>query len=224
MKINELDSLRAALPEIPGIQGEDFFISVVLLLLVPLDGEFHILFERRASSIRQGGEISFPGGRRDKSDVSLEATAIRETHEEVGIPAEKIRIIGRLDSVFVPMGAMVNVFVGVADIDPSAIRRNPEEVEKAFLVPVSFFEKNSPEVYTVITEVHPKYKDKSTGEEIVLFPAKELGLPKRYWNEWGGFRHRIFVYKTSEGTIWGLTARILVDFVKRLSEQGGMGH
>lgn len=216
MKINELDRLKAALPESPGLQGEGFKMSVVLLLLVPVDGEFHILFEKRSSSIRQGGEISFPGGRIDKSDLSPEAAVLRETEEEVGIPAGDVRIIGRLDSVFAPMGAMVSVFVGVADIDPASIRENHDEVEKAFLVPVSFFQQNKPELYDVITEVHPRYRDKSTGEEVVLFPAKELGLPKRYWDTWGGFRHKVFVYRTSGETIWGLTARIVVDFVKKL--------
>ncbi len=220
MKTSDLGALRAALPEIPGIQGEDYFVSVVLLLLVPVGEEFSILFEKRATSIRQGGEISLPGGRHDKEDESLQATAIRETNEELGIPAEKITIVGRLDSVFAPMGAMVHVFVGVADISPSSIKENPDEVEKAFLVPVSYFQENAPEVYTVVTEVHPKYKDKSTGEEVVLFPAKELGLPRRYWDGWGGFKHRIFVFKTPEGTVWGLTAKILVDFVKKLTKDG----
>ncbi len=217
MKIDELDKLQRSLPESPGIQCEEYYTSVVLLLLVPVDREYHILFEKRAFSIRQGGEISFPGGMHDKTDESLEATAVRETTEEVGIPADKIRVIGRLDSVFAPMGAMVNVFVGTAECDPSEIRSNPEEVEKAFLLPVSYFEKTKPDTYTVVTEVHPGYTDRSTGKEVVLFPAKELGLPERYWGKWGGFKHKVFVYKTQEGTIWGLTARILVDFVKRLS-------
>lgn len=222
MRTDEIDRLKRALPDSPGLQGEGFRISVVILLLVPVDGEFHILFEKRSSSIRQGGEISFPGGRIDKSDLSPEAAVLRETQEEVGIPAGNVRMLGRLDSVFAPMGAMVNVFVGVADIDPASIRENPDEVEKVFLVPVSFFQKNKPESYEVVTEVHPKYRDKSSGEEVVLFPARELGLPKRYWDTWGGFRHKIYVYRTAGETIWGLTARIVVDFVRKLSENPGV--
>lgn len=216
MKINELDRLRDALPKAPDLQGEDYIRSAVLLLLVPVDGEFQMLFEKRSSGIRQGGEISFPGGRIDKADMSPEAAVLRETEEEVGIPSDKIRIVGRLDSVFAPMGALVNVFVGVADIDPSEITENPDEVAKAFLVPVSYFEKNPPDAYQVLTEVHPKYEDKVTGKEVVLFPAEELGLPERYWNTWGGFRHNVYVYRAGGETIWGLTARIVVDFVKRL--------
>lgn len=217
MKINDLDRLRDALPENPGIQGEDYVRSAVLLLLVPVDGEFHILLEKRSSEIRQGGEVSFPGGRIDKSDVSPEAAVLRETEEEVGIPSDKIQIIGQLDSVFAPMGALVNVFIGVAEIETSEINGNPDEVARTFLVPVSFFEENPPETYEVLTEVHPRYEDESTGEEVVLFPAEELGLPERYWNTWGGFRHNIYVYRTAGETIWGLTARIVVDFVRKLS-------
>ncbi len=217
MKIYDLDRLREALPESPGLQGEGYVRSVVLLLLVPVDGELHILFEKRSSGIRQGGEISFPGGRIDKSDPSAEAAVLRETEEEVGIPSGKVRIVGRLDSVFAPTGALVNVFVGMAEIDPSEIRENPNEVSKAFLVPVSFFENNQPETYQVMTEVHPKILDRTTGEEVTLFPAKELGLPERYWNKWGGLRHNIYVYRTAGETIWGLTARIVVDFVMKLA-------
>ncbi len=219
MKLDELAGLVDRLPEKPGVQGDGYRTSVVLLLLIPEDGEYKILFEKRAISIRQGGEISLPGGMHDRGDASLEATAIRETTEEVGIPPERIKIVGKLDSVFAPMGTLVNVFVAVAEVDRSEIVINREEVEKAFLLPVSFFESNDPEVYTLMTEVHPSYKDEATGEEVVLFPARDLGLPRRYWGSWGGFKHKVYVYRTEEGTIWGLTGRILVDFVRKVKSK-----
>ncbi len=218
MKIDGLEILKANLPRNPRLEGEDeYFSSVVLLLLVPIDGEYHILFEKRASGIRQGGEISLPGGQYDDADDSGEETAIRETVEELGIEKEKIAIVGRLDSVFAPMGALVDVYVGTADIKMSEINANPDEVEKAFILPVSYFEKHGPEEYKVMVEVHPSYIDRKTGERIVLLPSEELGLPERYRKSWGGFKHRVFVYRTSEGTIWGITARIVRDFVKKIA-------
>jgi len=217
LKEADLAGLIQTLPAEPGIQGRDeYFNSVVLVLLVPVDGEFHVVFEKRAPTIRQGGEISLPGGEFDEADGSLENTALRETDEEIGIPRNQIEIVGRLDTVFAPMGAMVNVFVGITHFDPAAIRPNPNEVERVFLLPVSHFERNNPEIFKVSTEVHPSYFDESSNEEIILLPARELGLPEKYWKPWGGFKHKIFVYRTSEGTIWGITARIMTDLAKHL--------
>ncbi len=217
MKIGELDSLIRRLPASPRFEGEDEYLtSVVLLLLIPIDNEFYILFEKRAASIRQGGEISLPGGRANDHDASLQEAALRETTEEVGIPSSRVRIIGRLNSILAPMGALVHVFVGISDVKEADIHSNLEEVEKAFLTPVSFFQENPPEMYNVIHRVYPFYDDEKTRERVVIFPAKELGLPERYWNSWGGFKHNIYVYRNDEGTIWGITARIIRDFVNKL--------
>ena len=214
MKIAEFESLKNKLPGSPSLEGrDDYFRSVVLLLLIPIGDDYHILFEKRASGIRQGGEISLPGGGYDDHDVSGEATAIRETVEELGIPAQRISIVGRLDSVFAPMGALVDVFVGVSDIDMNELKPNRDEVEKAFALPVSYFRDNEPMEYKVMVEVHPSYTDRKTGEETVLLPSRELGLPERYWKTWGGFNHKVLVYKTVEGVIWGITARIIREFL-----------
>lgn len=217
MTVEEFNSLKGRLPATPSLEGRDeYFRSVVLLLLVPVGGEYHILFEKRASGIRQGGEISLPGGQSDEGDDSAEATAIRETVEELGISAEKIKIAGRLDSIFAPMGAMVDVFVGVSDVKLVELRPNRDEVEMAFALPVSFFQEKKPDEYKVKVEVHPSYTDKKTGEEVILLPSKALGLPDRYRNTWGGFTHKVFVYQTPNGVIWGITARIIREFLNYL--------
>jgi len=70
-------------------------------VLVPLfpdpSGALHAVFtERRADLRRHAGEISFPGGRRDDDDAHLCATALRETHEEIGLPAEAVELLGAL--------------------------------------------------------------------------------------------------------------------------------
>ncbi len=217
MRIDELDKFVRHLPKSPGLESEDeYFNSVVVVLLIPVGNSFHIIFEKRAAGIRQGGEISLPGGQRDDTDASKEAVAVREANEELGIPKEKIKIVGQLDSVFAPMGALVDVFVGTSDVSIDDIMPNPVEVEKAFTLPVLYFEDNPPEEYKVMVEVHPSYIDSTTGEKIVLLPSEELGLPERYRKSWGRFRHKVFVYRTGEGTIWGITARIVREFIKQL--------
>ncbi len=221
MKIDELNMLQNKLPDTPGINGKDeYFNSVVLLLLIPKHDEYHIVFEKRSLNMRQGGEICLPGGKYEKeTDVSLEIAALRETYEELGIPDNRIEILGRLDTVIAPMGATIDVFLGVSDIALSEITINPAEVEKVFTLPVSYFEENIPEEYKIMIELHPSYIDKKTNQNVVLLPAEELGLPERYRVPWGDFKHKIYAYKTTEGVIWGITARIILDFINKLKDR-----
>lgn len=78
--------------------------SAVLILLYPdpEDG-LRLVLTRRAERLRgHKGQISFPGGRRDPEDPSYEATALRETCEELGICSENIRLLGRLTPLWIP--------------------------------------------------------------------------------------------------------------------------
>ena len=69
-------------------------------VLVPLfedaEGELHAVFTRRRHDLRRhAGEISFPGGRRDDGEALVD-TALREAHEEVGLPPAAVRLVGAL--------------------------------------------------------------------------------------------------------------------------------
>jgi 8-oxo-dGTP pyrophosphatase MutT (NUDIX family) len=66
-------------------------------LYLDAEGALHAVFtERRADLRSHAGEISFPGGRRDEQDVQLWETALRETHEEIGLPPEAVELLGAL--------------------------------------------------------------------------------------------------------------------------------
>ena len=218
MERDELKFLKESLSAIPGINGkEEYYNSVVLVLLTLINDEYHIVFEKRCKDIRQGGEVCLPGGMYEEDkDTSLEMTALRETREELGVSPEEIEIIGRLDTVVALMGTTVDVFVGITQMKPEEMRINPEEVERIFTLPVSYFQQNEPEKYQVMTKIHPSYIDAKTQQEMILLPSAKLGLPERYKKPWGGFRHKVLVYKTEEGIIWGITARIIFDLVSRI--------
>jgi 8-oxo-dGTP pyrophosphatase MutT (NUDIX family) len=215
-----IEKLKSRLPERPGIQlKEEYINTAVLVLLVFMDGEYHFVFQKRGPNIRQNGEICFPGGVFHAEDSNPEQTAVRETVEEMGIPKEKIRVIGPLDTLVAPMGATVDAFVGVAEISGiDEISPNRDEVESVFAMPVSYFENNAPLKYHAHLKVHPFTVDEKTGEEVVLFPARELGLPERYEKPWGGMKHTIYVYRVGQGIIWGITARFILDVVNRLKK------
>jgi hypothetical protein len=110
------------------------------------------------------------------------------------------------------------VFVGTSDISLEELKINTHEVSRVFSVPLNFFEQTKPEEYKVMIKVHPTYIDEATKQEVVLLPWQELGVPEKYASPWGKLSNQVFVYKTEGEVIWGITARIVHDFVTKLKE------
>ena len=217
MKKKDLKKLLKKLPKIPGVLGRDiYFNSAVLIPLIKIKGEYHILFQKRAKHIRQGGDICFPGGGFEKGiDKNYEQTALRETKEELGISKKDIKIIGQLDTMVAPMGSVVESFIGIIKkkvLQTMKIDKN--EVEKTILIPLSFFKNNKALEYKLRSEVKP-YHINEDGTKEVYFPTQELGLPEVYQKPWGHKRHKVWVYKYKNEVIWGMTAVILNDLLKK---------
>ncbi len=194
-----------------------YFSSVVLVPFMFIENEWHIVFQKRAQNIRQGGEVSFPGGGYDaKLDKSFSDTAIRETVEELGIDPGDIIIEGHLGTLVAAMGAIVDVYVGRILLDGiDKFNINIDEVENVFTVPANEFAKMESESYQVWLEINPQFKN-AKGEE-VEFSAKELGIPERYNGKWGGRSHDIYFYRIGHEVIWGLTAEIIRDMLELAS-------
>ena len=71
--------------------------AVLAPLYIDAAGDAHLVFTKRRDDLkRHAGEISFPGGRRDPEDADLTATALREAHEEIGLPPDAVEIVGAL--------------------------------------------------------------------------------------------------------------------------------
>ncbi|MBZ0097695.1 MAG: CoA pyrophosphatase, partial [Taibaiella sp.] len=88
---------------LPSELPEDARQSAVLALLFPLEEELNLMLIKRVEDGKpHSGQISFPGGRRDPEDESLQVTALRETFEEVGIPSSSIEILGKLSQLYIP--------------------------------------------------------------------------------------------------------------------------
>jgi len=211
-----IEKIRQQLPKNPNIMGKEEFINTAVLVpLIYASGQYHFLFEERAKSIRQGGEICFPGGfYQEKIDKNFEQTAIRETKEELGIDASQIEILGSMDTLLAPMGVTVDPYIGVIQVDDiNQLNYDRNEVARIFLLPVSYFQNNLPEIYQVKLKAHP-YEKKANGEIKIFLPVEKLGLPERYHHEWGGVPLNVYVYQTPESLIWGLTAKIIYYFLK----------
>jgi len=116
------------------------------------------------------------------------------------------------------MGAVIDIFVGILKADPASLDFNRDEVERVFTLPVTFFQENNPDIYYIMTRFLSSEYDEISGKEKVYLPVKELGLPDRYLEPWGEFKLKVYVYKTPEEVIWGITAGIVADFIKYLRD------
>jgi len=109
--------------------------AAVLALFYPnTEGETCFLLTLRANyNGTHASQISFPGGKLDSSDYSLEDTALREAHEEVGIQPDDVHIFKQMTDVFIPpSNFMVTPFLGLLNYTP--ILTKNDEVEENIAV------------------------------------------------------------------------------------------
>jgi len=113
----------------------------VLATLFQKNGDWHVvLIERNPNDRdRHGGQISFPGGKAEPFDGTMLDTALRETEEEVGISLKKVKVLGKLSELYIPVSNFqVHPFVGMLDFQPDYIIQE-EEVSRVLEVPLSHF-------------------------------------------------------------------------------------
>ncbi|NVJ60039.1 MAG: CoA pyrophosphatase [Gammaproteobacteria bacterium] len=100
--------------------------------------DYQLLLTRRAKHLKHhAGQISFPGGRKEKSDTNLEYTALRETFEEIGISSSQIRILGKLQPHHTITRYSMTPYVGIIK-NQYTLKIDPSEVDEAFEVPFNF--------------------------------------------------------------------------------------
>lgn len=130
-----IDRLRHHQPEMP----DQASAEASVLVPVTNDPEPRIILTRRALTMNShAGEVAFPGGKKDVLDTDLLATALRESEEEIGLPREAVRLLGRLGTLQSRAGIRVTPWVGLVPPDVPLIA-NPQELDAIFQVPIAFF-------------------------------------------------------------------------------------
>ena len=111
--------------------------AAVLVPIVAHDAPTVLLTQRSAQLKSHSGQIAFPGGKVDDSDPSVEAAALREAQEEVGLAPEQVTVLGALPTYTTGTGFVITPVVGLVQPD-SPLRLNAGEVDDAFEVPLAF--------------------------------------------------------------------------------------
>jgi 8-oxo-dGTP pyrophosphatase MutT (NUDIX family) len=145
-----------------------------------------VLIERESSNPndRHGGQISFPGGKLEEADESLEQGALREAEEEVGVKAKEIKILGALTELYIPVSNfLVYPFVGYLENAPTFI---PQLSEVRSIVEVS--------IAHLQKEETQKYKDLKVGDNITI-----KSVP---------------YFDVDGHVVWGATAMILSELLE----------
>ncbi len=194
----ELNALRGRVPNIMGHETAAKFS--VLLPLIEYKKETCILFEKRAASLSQPGEVCFPGGGMEENDKGRAMAAIRETCEELGLDPEDIELITSLDILTTNFNSIIYPYVGYIK-DYSKIKPNPEEVEEIFYVPLKFLCQYKPIAQTLSL----KYDFPDD------YPYELIPHGKDYPYREGSYPQYFYIWK--QHVIWGLTARIVNHFL-----------
>lgn len=110
----------------------------VLVPLVARDSGLHVLLTQRTPHLSDhAGQISFPGGRVEETDADAVATALRESEEEIGLPARVVDVLGWLPEYRTVTGYRVTPIVALIE-EPFTLKLDTFEVSEAFEVPLAF--------------------------------------------------------------------------------------
>lgn len=158
--------------------------AAVLAPVLRRGDAYSVMLTRRAEHLTSHkGQISFPGGRRDDTDVSVVANALREAQEEVGLDPARVEVLGYLDDYPVVSRYLVTPVVGLIDGDFTA-QADPSEVAEVFELPLE------------LALDRKAYVRKSLTRDGLVVPYYELN--------WRNYR----VWGATAGMLWNLCERV----------------
>lgn len=180
--IHELrERLASPLPKrlAPGEQRQ----AAVLVPLYIDAGEIWTILTKRSDKLpTHKGQVAFPGGAHESGEDAWQ-TALRETQEEIGVPAEKVLKLGQLDEASTPSGFQIIPCVGAVPY-PLETTANLDEISEVFSVPLLAF----------------------AATKVVEDRAVRID----------GVERLLRVYHLDRHQVWGLTANIVRNLLRRL--------
>ena len=161
--------------------------SAVLILLFPDNGKIKTVFIKRSEYDGvHSGQISFPGGKFEKTDKDFEATALREANEEIGVLPDNIEIIGQLTDFYIPpSNFLVKVYVGYLLTKPEFIP-DTKEVQSI-----------------IVADLDEFYNSNNVSEKEFYSTSRKIKISAP-------------CYQVNGLEIWGATAMILSELLDML--------
>jgi len=175
--------------ELPEAPQREPWPAAVLVPMFRHREAWHLLFIRRAKHFRDyhSGQVGFPGGCRELADADAAATALREAQEEIGLDPERVVLLGELR----PLHTVSNYLVTpvVSEIPwPLDLTPDPDEVARVFRIPLAWL-------------------GDSTNRRVLTWPSPDH--PEA--------RDVVFYDEFDRELLWGVSARITVDFLAALT-------
>jgi 8-oxo-dGTP pyrophosphatase MutT (NUDIX family) len=129
----------------------------VMMLFYPKGGITHlVLIVRNSYKGVHSSQIAFPGGKYESEDINFEQTALRETHEEIGIHSDKIQVLKAFTNLYIPpSNFMVHPFLGICR-DEIFFQPNPREVADIIELPLTIFLSDSIVINTEMATSYAK--------------------------------------------------------------------
>ncbi|MGI9302839.1 MAG: NUDIX hydrolase [Gammaproteobacteria bacterium] len=166
--------------------------AAVLIAFTDIGGEWHVLFIRRAENVndRHSGQVAFPGGAFEPGDSDLVRTALREAHEEIGLPPADVAVLGRMQQFASVTNYSVTPVVGTISW-PREFRLQHEEVSRVFTIP-----------YRWLADAG----NHEIRERVVA--VNEPPIPIVYFRDYDG------------EMLWGASARMMLNLIQALGSEG----
>ncbi|MDF2591842.1 MAG: hydrolase [Clostridia bacterium] len=199
----DLNMIRNHKPKIcdDGVSKE----SSVLIPIVNYNGQNSILFQVRSESLlKQPSEICFPGGRIESDETPIQA-AVRETCEELLIKEDNLKVLGELDTLVTPFNTIIYPFA--AYLYDYQNTYSKFEVQEVFYIPIEFLKDYEPKCSNLSVNMEP------CGD----FPFEKVQGGMDY--PWAKGIYPVYFYEYKGKIIWGITARILKNFIELLKQQ-----
>lgn len=166
-------------------------------LMIEILEKPHIIFEKRSNNLKtQPNEISFAGGKIEENETKIEAM-YRETEEELGIKKDDLILLGELDTMVSSYNRVIYPFVTLINKEVT-YTLNPYEVEYIIKVPLEYFLNNNPK--SIMASTTLKIKDCKDFYEVLDYNFKKGIYP-------------IYYYNYNDIRIWGITAKIIKNFI-----------
>ena len=167
----------------------EFRHSAVLVALFEEEGEARVVLTRRATHLRtHKGEVSFPGGRIDEGEDSVQA-ALREAAEEVALDPTSVAVVGHLQPIITLVsGALIQPVIAVLDSRPT-LKAAPAEVERVF--DVALADLLGDDVF---------HEERWRRPDLLALDPTSDSFP-------------LWFFEISGEMVWGATGRLLVDLL-----------